>query len=65
MNEGLSVRTGPLAIQEGTLTIRHQRVFYRRMTYPRFTPDTKPHLVFLHEDDVEEIKKLILVAKAA
>ena len=49
MNEGLSAASGPLAIQEGALTIRHQRLFYRRMVSPRYAPDTKPHLVFLHE----------------
>jgi pimeloyl-ACP methyl ester carboxylesterase len=49
MTERLSATTGPLAIQEGMITIRHQRLFYRRMASPRFAPDTKPHLVFLHE----------------
>ena len=49
MNERPSATTGPLAIQEGTLIIRHQQLYYRRMASPRLARDTKPHLVFLHE----------------
>ena len=49
MNEGLSATTAAFTIQEGTITIRDQRLFYRRMTSPRLAADTRPNLVFLHE----------------
>lgn len=49
MKKRLSATIGPLVIQEETLTIRRQRLFYRRLAPLRLGAGTTPHLVFLHE----------------
>jgi len=49
MNACPSAPTVPLAAEEGTLSIQHQQLFYRRLSAPRFERSAKPHLVFLHE----------------